>query len=114
MGVVINGQMRAGAMSEHESQRHPLQAAVVYHHGIALPAGRRNQLIGQSHARAQVHRPGDVGDEVIGAALDQKPVALDRVETTSSDGSSSTSRCAAARPVIPPPMTATRFRPSLA
>ena len=76
------------------------------------------ELIGQPQPLAEVDAPGDRGDEVVGALFDLKAVAVDASKARRPAaapasksvkrhaGRNSISRCAAASPAMPPPMTA--------
>ena len=86
------------------------------------PPARRvglDELIGQPQPPAKFDAPGDRGNEVVGALLDleavvggrsraRRPAAARPPAASGCSGASSTSRWAAARPAIPPPITAIR------
>ena len=73
-GVVTSGQIRAGASSMNPSgTRH--QPPAIDHHRAAVLVGRGNQLVGKADPPAEIHGPGRLADEVVGAVLDQIAVA---------------------------------------
>ena len=96
-----------------------MQPTAVHHKRLAAGLVGRQQFIAQSDPPAQLDAARDANQKVVGRPLDEETVAPHGLQDAAqlarrlqqrdrSAGLSSSSRCAAARPVMPPPMMATR------
>ena len=74
IGVESTGQMRR--RQQQETFGHALQVTAKNDHRVAAARRSRAQLRVEADSPAEIDRPGDVGDEAVGAALEDEAVAV--------------------------------------